>query len=80
MAQGLFVEGCILGAAAALVTVWFVRDFFYWRRFEAFLAAEERRKARAMLPGWTCETCLAFNGEAKERRETCRACNAGRPS
>lgn len=31
-------------------------------------------KAAPLLPGWECKNCLAFNGEAKERRQYCRAC------
>ena len=29
---------------------------------------------RPVLPGWFCSGCLAFNGEAKEKRDICRAC------
>jgi hypothetical protein len=50
---------------------------------EGLLAAAERRvdERGLVLPGWTCPrpACRAFNGEAKERRETCRACEAARP-
>lgn len=45
---------------------------------------EENRRLRAppivrvlgdpILPGWTCEKCGVFNGEAKEKRSACRAC------
>lgn len=28
----------------------------------------------ALLPGWKCHTCFCFNGEAKETRKVCRAC------
>jgi hypothetical protein len=31
------------------------------------------------LPGWFCDTCKVFNGEAKERPPECRACGAPRP-
>jgi hypothetical protein len=31
------------------------------------------------LPGWTCPSCLAFNGDAKERLAECRACCHPRP-
>lgn len=36
---------------------------------------EELRRERAsnLFPGWTC-ACGVFNGEAKEKREDCRAC------
>ncbi len=27
-----------------------------------------------VLPGWSCEMCKVFNGEAKEPRDECRAC------
>lgn len=33
-----------------------------------------------ILPGWTCSTCHAFCGEAKERMSVCRACGAPRPA
>jgi hypothetical protein len=29
-----------------------------------------------VLPGWSCQRCGVFNGEVKERRETCRSCGA----
>lgn len=32
-----------------------------------------------VLPGWTCPSCKGFNGEAKERLEKCRGCEAARP-
>jgi hypothetical protein len=32
-----------------------------------------------ILPGWTCLACQAFNGDAKERLQRCRACAALRP-
>lgn len=31
-----------------------------------------------ILPGWSCGACGAFNGEAKERRSTCRVCDGAR--
>lgn len=31
-----------------------------------------------LLPGWWC-ACGAFNGEEKEARATCRACDGARP-
>jgi hypothetical protein len=42
---------------------------------------EENRtlKACAIFPGWECAVCCAFNGEAKETRTHCRACNAEGP-
>jgi hypothetical protein len=30
------------------------------------------------LPGWVCETCRAFNGEAREELRVCRACGVTR--
>jgi hypothetical protein len=32
-----------------------------------------------IFPGWTCDTCKVFNGEAKDCLEICRACGASRP-
>lgn len=32
-----------------------------------------------VLPGWTCQRCQGFNGDAKERRLACRACGNPRP-
>lgn len=32
------------------------------------------------FPGWICPVCGGFNGEAKDRRPACRACDALRPS
>lgn len=32
-----------------------------------------------ILPGWTCNSCDVFNGEAKEKQEECRNCAASRP-
>jgi hypothetical protein len=32
-----------------------------------------------LLPGWKCRACFAFNGDVKERLESCRACSAPRP-
>lgn len=29
-----------------------------------------------ILPGWTCNKCGVFNGEAKETRLNCRSCGA----
>lgn len=42
----------------------------------------ELRELRAgiNLPGWDCASCGLFNGEKKERRETCRGCEARRPA
>jgi hypothetical protein len=31
------------------------------------------------LPGWTCTTCQAFNGSAKEELTLCRACSQSKP-
>ena len=31
-----------------------------------------------VLPGWSCEWCHAFNGEAKDPRIFCRACGLAR--
>ena len=31
-----------------------------------------------VLPGWSCPTCRAFNGEAVQRYEACRACGERR--
>ena len=28
----------------------------------------------ALLPGWKCHACFCFNGESKEKRLICRAC------
>lgn len=28
------------------------------------------------IPGWACASCGVFNGECKEPRTTCRACDA----
>jgi hypothetical protein len=36
-------------------------------------------KAGIVLPGFTC-ACGAFNGDEKEKRTTCRACDAARPA
>ena len=36
--------------------------------------------APMMLPGWFCQGCRGFNGEAKARLEVCRACGAARPA
>lgn len=33
-----------------------------------------------LLPGWTCPSCLSFNGDEKERRAECRSCCHPRPS
>lgn len=33
-----------------------------------------------VLPGWDCPKCRAFNGEAKEIRLTCRACDTPKES
>jgi hypothetical protein len=32
------------------------------------------------LPGWWCNECRGFNGEARGRRDDCRACGAQRPT
>jgi len=36
----------------------------------------ENRELRAndLLPHWTCASCGAFNGEAKEKLSACRCC------
>ena len=34
---------------------------------------------RLILPGWFCDRCRVFNGEAKARLESCRCCDGGRP-
>jgi hypothetical protein len=33
----------------------------------------------ALVPGWTCPACRAFNGDMKGKRTTCRACQGPRP-
>lgn len=33
-----------------------------------------------VFPHWRCPNCQAFNGEAKERLEQCRACGTRRPA
>lgn len=33
-----------------------------------------------VFPGWTCPSCRAFNGAAKEILKECRGCGAARPS
>jgi hypothetical protein len=42
----------------------------------------ENRELRAgiILPGWHCPKCQGFNGDAKERLTSCRACEAPRPT
>lgn len=32
-----------------------------------------------LLPGWSCTSCGAFNGSAKEHRTTCRICDEVAP-
>lgn len=36
----------------------------------------EERTNGLNLPGWFCPGCGVFNGEAKEKRESCRVCGA----
>jgi hypothetical protein len=33
-----------------------------------------------ILLGWTCPSCYAFNGEAKEELTTCRGCGSSKPN
>lgn len=33
-----------------------------------------------VFAGWTCPRCRIFNGEEKERRESCRHCDGARPT
>ena len=48
------------------------------------LKEENRKLQRALdaslLPGWTCPRCGVFTGDAKERHERCRSCDAPRPA
>jgi hypothetical protein len=39
----------------------------------------EYRQRGLMLPGWNCERCGCFNGEAKEEKLACRSCGASAP-
>lgn len=59
-----------------------IRDAFIMagRKFvteEEFLAASSVKRGGIFLPGWDCPKCKCFNGEAKERRRACRACDFG---
>jgi hypothetical protein len=37
-----------------------------------------RRLHEALLPGWMCSACKAFNGDVKEKLSACRCCGLAR--
>lgn len=41
-------------------------------------AGEWRSPSGLVLPGWTCKSCRAFNGEAMELKIKCRSCGVSR--
>lgn len=45
---------------------------------EVELQEVSRKAEGVLLPGWVCKNCRCFNGDAKERLERCRSCDASR--
>jgi hypothetical protein len=45
-------------------------------RIQKLCAELDERTNGLNLPGWFCPGCGVFNGEVKEKHETCRACDA----
>jgi hypothetical protein len=62
----LFVAGTIIGL------------FFGYHLGILDRNAIQLRLGDNILPGWICKSCKAFNGDAKEKLQNCRACGGKR--
>lgn len=45
-----------------------------WADERAARKPDATNDAPIVMQGWVCKTCRAWNGDEKERRETCRVC------
>lgn len=58
--------------------VWAAEEFAKFilqnRQIRATLPKVEKLETGLILPGWFCDGCQVFNGEAKEKHTVCRCC------
>lgn len=74
VAASLDLANFMLRNCAALVDAAILQDKLDAAQRQCVSLLEELRASGICLPGWWCIYCRCFNGEAREKQSTCRAC------